>query len=95
MDKPDALAIIDLAEACTMFYEDQPRNYKAAGICYNNIGNIQYKIGHYDQAADNFNQAVECATRCLIEMEDEKNKSFLRKKNKKFTPCNINRLKKR
>ena len=55
MDKPDALAIIDLAEACTMFYEDEPINYKAAGICYNNIGNIQYKIGNYDQAADNFN----------------------------------------
>ena len=40
MDKPDALAIIDLAEACNMFYEDSPKNYKAAGICFNNIGNI-------------------------------------------------------
>lgn len=38
MYKPDALAVIDLAEACNMFLSDS--NYKAAGICYNNIANI-------------------------------------------------------
>jgi len=37
MSKPDALAVIDLAEACDMF---DGKNYKAAGICYNNIANI-------------------------------------------------------
>lgn len=37
MSKPDALAVIDLAEACNMF---DGVNYKAAGICYNNIANI-------------------------------------------------------
>lgn len=37
MSKPDALAVIDLAEACNMF---NGVNYKAAGICYNNIANI-------------------------------------------------------
>jgi hypothetical protein len=37
MSKPDALAVIDLAEACNMF---DGQNYKAAGICYNNIANI-------------------------------------------------------
>ncbi len=37
MSKPDALAVIDLAEACNMF---NGSNYKAAGICYNNIANI-------------------------------------------------------
>lgn len=36
-NKPDALAVLDLAEACTIF---DGRNYKAAGICFNNIGNI-------------------------------------------------------
>jgi hypothetical protein len=39
-DKEDALAVIDLAEACNMFIDEEPRNHKAAGICYNNIGNI-------------------------------------------------------
>ncbi len=37
MFKSDALAVIDLAEACNMF---EGSNYKAAGICYNNIANI-------------------------------------------------------
>jgi hypothetical protein len=37
MSKTDALAVIDLAEACNMF---NGVNYKAAGICYNNIANI-------------------------------------------------------
>jgi len=40
MDKDDALAVIDLAEACNMFMEEKPPNSKAAGICFNNIGNI-------------------------------------------------------
>ena len=47
-DKEDALAIIDLAEACNMFLDGDPPNHKAAGICYNNIANIQYKNGVYD-----------------------------------------------
>ena len=46
--KEDALAVIDLAEACNMFIKDENNpNYKAAGICYNNIANIQYKNGRY------------------------------------------------
>lgn len=64
-DKEDALAVIDLAEACNMFTEDSPPNFKAAGICYNNIGNIQYKNGKYDQAAENFGLAVQAAISCL------------------------------
>ena len=44
MFKTDALAVIDLAEACNMF---DGSNYKAAGICYNNIANIQYKNEKY------------------------------------------------
>lgn len=57
-DKEDALAVIDLAEACNMFIEEDPPNYKAAGICFNNIGNIQYKNGKYIQAAENFGRAI-------------------------------------
>ena len=48
MNKPDALAVIDLAEACNMFSADKPPNYKASGICHANIGNIQYKNGNFD-----------------------------------------------
>jgi len=57
-DKVDALAIIDLAEACIMFKRDNPRNYKASGICYNNIGCLQYKNGNYTQAGDNFELSI-------------------------------------
>ena len=45
MFKSDALAVIDLAEACNMF---DGSNYKAAGICYNNIANIQFKNEKYE-----------------------------------------------
>ena len=37
MQKEDALAVIDLAEACSMF---EGQNYTAAGVCYNNIANF-------------------------------------------------------
>ena len=56
MFKSDALAVIDLAEACNMF---DGSNYKAAGICYNNIANIQFKNEKYEQAADNFFHAIQ------------------------------------
>lgn len=52
MYKDDALAVIDLAEACEMF--EELKNNKAAGICFNNIGNIQFKNGRFDKAAENF-----------------------------------------
>jgi Tfp pilus assembly protein PilF len=42
-----------------MFNEEDPPNYKASGICYSNIGNIQYKNGNFDQAEDNFTKAIE------------------------------------
>jgi hypothetical protein len=34
---PDAFAVIDLAESCNMF--SKINNYKATGVCYNNIAN--------------------------------------------------------
>ena len=37
LQQEDALAVIDLAETCQMF---EKANYKAAGVCYNNIANI-------------------------------------------------------
>ena len=62
MLKSDALAVIDLAEACDMF---DGKNYKAAGICYNNIANIQYKNEKYAQAAENYFHSMEQAAICL------------------------------
>jgi hypothetical protein len=43
LGKEDALAVMDLAEACIIFLdddEDAEPNYKSAGICFSNIGNI-------------------------------------------------------
>ena len=51
LNKPDALAVIDIAEACTLF---DGKSYAAAAVCYNNIGNIQYKNERFNLAADNF-----------------------------------------
>jgi len=51
LEKEDALAVIDLAETCVMY---ENLNYKAAGVCYNNIANVQYKNGKYDLAKENF-----------------------------------------
>lgn len=52
MKKPYALAVIDLAEACHIYEET---NKMAAGVCYNNMANMQLKSGKYILAADNFN----------------------------------------
>jgi len=44
LGKEDAEAVIDLAEACNIFLDDDDDdtepNYKSAGICLSNIGNI-------------------------------------------------------
>ena len=51
LDKEDALAVIDLAETCQMY---DKHNYKAAGVCYNNIANLQFKNNKYMLAAENY-----------------------------------------
>lgn len=56
MKKPYALAVIDLAEACHIYEET---NKMAAGVCYNNMANMQLKSGKYILAADNFNRAID------------------------------------
>jgi tetratricopeptide (TPR) repeat protein len=71
-DKEDALAVIDLAEASKMFIEEAQKNHKAAGICYNNIGSIQFKQGKFDQAAENFKLAIDQAKLSLDRLQSEK-----------------------
>ena len=61
----DVIALIDLAQACVLF---SGQNYKAAGVCYNNIANLHYNNGKYQLAADSFNKAVHMAYVCLQEM---------------------------
>ena len=61
-NKPDALAVIDIAEACTLF---DGKSYAAAAVCYNNIGNLQYKNEKYNLAADNYLSAFILAEICL------------------------------
>ena len=58
----DVIALIDLAQACVLF---TGQNYKAAGVCYNNIANLHYKNGKYQLAADSYNKAVHMAEVCL------------------------------
>jgi hypothetical protein len=58
MEKEDALAVIDLAEACNMF---EGNNYSYAGICYNNMANFQIKNGKFGLAAENFMRAAKTA----------------------------------
>jgi len=65
------MAIIDLAEACNDFKKYD--NQKAAGICYNNIGNFAYKSQKYDQAEDNFRKSISCGKEHL---RRELNKNF-------------------
>jgi len=67
MKKSHALAVIDLADTCKIFEENQ--NWKAAGVCYNNIANFQYKNEAYFDAEKNFNHALNLADKCTKEQE--------------------------
>lgn len=64
-NKSDVMATIDLAEACNQY---NGQNYKAAGVCYNNIANLQYKNEKYELAAENFSKAVHMSLVCLEKM---------------------------
>jgi hypothetical protein len=56
MEKNDSSAIMDLAQAASIFKKSS--NYKALGICYNNIANVQYKNAQYNEASINFKKAI-------------------------------------
>ena len=67
------IALIDLAQACVLF---GGQNYKALGMCYNNMANLHYKHQKYQLAADSFNKAWHMASLCLGDLEPE---AFYRK----------------
>ena len=62
------LPLIDLAQACVLF---SGYNYKAVGVCYNNIANLRYKNAIYVHAADSYNKAGYMAQVCLGKMNPE------------------------
>lgn len=62
MEKEDALAVIDLAEACNIF---EGKNYTTSGVCYNNIANFQVKNEKFGLASENFLRAAKIAEVCL------------------------------
>ena len=62
------IALIDLAQACVLF---SGQNYKAMGVCYNNIANLHYKNEKYQLAADSYNKAVHMTYVCLGELSLE------------------------
>ncbi len=64
----DVIALIDLAQACVLF---SGSNYKAVGVCYNNIANLYYKNQKYQLAADSYNKAVHMAYVCQLDMSPE------------------------
>ena len=63
MQKSDALAVIELADTCNIF--ENAFNYKAAGVCYNNMANFQYKNEVYNLAAKNYDYAILLADICM------------------------------
>ena len=68
LEKEEALAIIDLAELCSNFEKMDPPNHRFAGICYNNIANLQFKNGKYSVAHENYQKAIEKAEICALEV---------------------------
>ena len=60
MQKPDALAIIGLAQTCSMYEANETEDHHSfqVGICYNNIANLQLKNGRYELAYENFTCAI-------------------------------------
>jgi tetratricopeptide (TPR) repeat protein len=59
LHQKDALAVISLAKTCTMYERTETSNFLAAGVCYNNIANLQLKNGRFQLAYENFERALE------------------------------------
>ena len=71
LHKEEALAIIDLADICSNFEKLKPPNNRFAGICYNNIANLQFKNGKFSVAHENYIRAIEKAEICAQDAYDK------------------------
>jgi hypothetical protein len=74
--KSDVFAVIDLAQACTMFLKI--KNHKATGVCYNNIANYQFKNHKFLLAKLNFEEAIKVSEYGIEESKSERNNKVLR-----------------
>ncbi|KAL4479934.1 hypothetical protein ABPG74_020450 [Tetrahymena malaccensis] len=61
----ESLTLIELSKQIKYF--SQIKNYKALGICYNNIGSIHFNNSRFLEALENFNQAI---IYCKYEMSE-------------------------
>jgi len=59
---------MDLAQAASIFKKSG--NYRALGICYNNIANVQYKNAQYQEASLNFSKAIGAAEKLIAELSN-------------------------
>lgn len=75
LHKEEALAIIDLANICSNFESSDPPNHRFAGICYNNIANLQFKSGMFSVAQENYIRAIEKAEICAQDAFDKAKQS--------------------
>ncbi|KAL4473588.1 hypothetical protein ABPG74_022452 [Tetrahymena malaccensis] len=60
----ESLALIELTKQIQYF--NKLNNQRALGICYNNIGNIHFNNGRYEEAYDYYSRSIVC---CLYEMD--------------------------
>ncbi|EWS75217.1 tetratricopeptide repeat protein (macronuclear) [Tetrahymena thermophila SB210] len=60
----ESLALIEITKQIEYF--QKLNNQRALGICYNNMGNIHFNNGRYEEAYDYYNRSIVC---CLYEME--------------------------
>ena len=75
-DSEDVISVMDLAETCLMYTKEQ--NYKAAGVCFNNIANLHMKHGKFSIAEENFVSAIEMADKCLAKVTLETESQFFK-----------------
>ncbi|KAL4509310.1 hypothetical protein ABPG72_018241 [Tetrahymena utriculariae] len=64
-DQDQSLTLIELSKQIKYF--GQIKNYKALGICHNNIGSIHFNNSRFFEALENFNQAI---IYCKYEMSE-------------------------
>lgn len=68
-------------------------NYKAAGVCYNNIANLQFKNGKYRLANENYQRAIDLSVKCLngFYSDQSKQKTLSEKEHLYFLTVRANR----
>ena len=60
---------MDLAQQASIFKKS--KNYRALGICYNNIANLQFKIQQYTEAEMYFNKALKYVNLILEDLYEK------------------------